>query len=374
MKKDTTLNANFIEVKYLTELVNCNSFDTTNNNDIVNYLVKAFNNFSKEIKLLKNNDNPNLNNVIVGVNTELKNVNNAILLSAHIDTVMPSNNNKRAYVKNGKLFGLGSCDMKAFIANILTLKSYLITYERPLILCFTADEETKLKGVNEVISFLKENNINADFVLIGEPTNYKFAVGNKGCFEYQINVQGVSCHSSNPKLGKNAIYIAMKLVNYIKKLNNKNCKKGITLNVGTIAGGQMVNKVPESCTFHFDLRVFNLKSSENMMKKIENKVNDLKNKFNTEISVKNLLFIPPFARKISKITSAIYHNLPLEQFIMKGGTEAGYYQMQHIEPLIFGCGALEFAHNKEEHIEISKLVNYTEDLKLILNTIKNIYN
>ena len=74
----------------------------------------------------------------------------------------------------------------------------------------------------------------------------------KSCYEYQIDIKGKSCHSSNPNNGINAIYIAANIISLIENLNLK--YPSTTLNCGVINGGEKVNIVPNSARLKFDIR------------------------------------------------------------------------------------------------------------------------
>jgi acetylornithine deacetylase len=111
------------ELDYLKKLVSIKSFDIYENREIIEYLYKEFSKYAEEIIVLKN-DNNDKRNLLISLNVDLKNISNAVVLSGHIDTV-PANekeyitNPYQPVVKNGKLYGLGSIDMKSFFACIL---------------------------------------------------------------------------------------------------------------------------------------------------------------------------------------------------------------------------------------------------------------
>ena len=104
------------------ELVNIKSFDMKDNRQIIDYLTEKFQPYCKEILKIKI-PNTNLYNLLIGVNTNLKDT-KAIILSGHIDTV-PANeklyntNPYEATLIGDKLYGLGIIDMKCFFASIL---------------------------------------------------------------------------------------------------------------------------------------------------------------------------------------------------------------------------------------------------------------
>ncbi|MCI6860377.1 MAG: hypothetical protein MR862_04410, partial [Clostridia bacterium] len=71
--------------EYIKNLINIKSFDLFENENIINYLINKFSKFSKEIIKIKNEKNDKYN-LLIGLNNELKNVPDAIVLAGHIDT------------------------------------------------------------------------------------------------------------------------------------------------------------------------------------------------------------------------------------------------------------------------------------------------
>lgn len=356
-------------VEILSNLINIPSYDITNNKELTDYLTNLLKDKVVEIKLIPCEGNILKNSMIIGVNTTLKNIENAVILSAHLDTVTQQVF-KTAKVDEDKLYGLGSCDMKAFIANILYNLDYLKNYPLPVILCFTADEETKLRAIEEVVEFIKENNISAKFALLGEPTNLNLVVANKGCMEYKVTIKGKPAHSSNPSLGINAIKISTALINLVTKLNNRYFKKGISLNVGKIEGGKQVNIVPDVCDVYFDLRLKNMQQKDMILNKINNLLIKLEKQYKTSITFEEILFIPPNARSNSKLIQDIITKLNLTVEEANYGTEAGYYNLLGITSLVFGAGDIAQAHSENEFVYISNLEKFNDYLIQLLEIIK----
>lgn len=353
----------------LTELINCNSFNTESNLPIVQKLEQMFNGNCTEIKRIQNLGNPNKFSLLIGINTPLCDVNNAIVLAGHMDTVLPSKGNEHATTVGGKIYGLGACDMKAFFASIISILPFLRQYSRPVIVAITADEETKLQGVREVLQCFKFCNIHAAFAVIGEPTSSNFAVANKGCYEYELIVKGHSCHSSQPQNGINAISIAAKVIVLLEKINKQGMLLGYSCNVGVISGGKVANQVPDLCSLRFDLRVMSHEQAKMALRKINAKIKALKQKYQADIKLNLLLQIPPFEQTDTAFKKAILHDMPRQTFVFSGGSEAGFYQQAGADAIIYGCGDLAVAHSHEEHVCTSELLAYASGLVQLLQSI-----
>ena len=133
-----------MNINKIQELVNIKSFSLQENQEIIDYLIKEFKPYSKEIIKVKNIDN-NKYNLIIGLNTEVKNT-KALILSGHIDTVVAdeqayNTNPYQATLINDKLYGLGVIDMKSFFACILNNIELLSKQDYPIIIVITSDEE-----------------------------------------------------------------------------------------------------------------------------------------------------------------------------------------------------------------------------------------
>lgn len=128
--------------------------------------------------------------------------------------------------------------------------------------------------------------------IIGEPTNSKICCLSKSCFEYEVNIIGKSCHSSNPKLGVNANYIGARIILYIEKLCYKFKDTTITSNI--INGGEKVNIVSNNCKLDFDIRTKKVKYIAKIVKKIQKYAKKLeKMYFGAKITfVKKLSILP----------------------------------------------------------------------------------
>ena len=128
------------------DLVGIKSFCEEENREIVEYLISKFEKSCKQIIKIKAPITEK-NNLIIGVNTLLKNLDNAIILNGHMDTVVANEEEYltspyEARIEGGKVYGLGIIDMKCFFASIIDNLDSLAKIKSPLVVCITCDEET----------------------------------------------------------------------------------------------------------------------------------------------------------------------------------------------------------------------------------------
>jgi len=173
--------------------------------------------------------------------------------SGHLDTVPGKGweaNPLEVREEDGKLYGLGVCDMKGPIACML--EALVSNHYTPGGIVLTHNEEPGLYGAREIVEICGNehhelnNYLNHMKLIIGEPTGMKIGYTHKGVQDFVINIIGRSCHGSTPELGLNAIYAASRIALELEKLNNGTLKNtGSTVNVGTFRGGQALNVVAQ---------------------------------------------------------------------------------------------------------------------------------
>ena len=356
-------------MKYLKELVSIKSYDTKENKEIVAYLEKEFSKCATEILKVKNTIN-NKENLLVGLNCNLKNLANAIVLSGHIDTVVADEksyltNPYQAVEKDGKIYGLGSIDMKSFFAVILNKAEELKKLNKPVVIAITSDEETDFEGVFQLTTKMKELGIVPKLSIIGEPTSSNICSESNSCFEYEIDITGKSCHSSNPNNGVNANYILAKLLNVVEKLNGK--LMGTTISSNVVSGGEKVNIISDNAKMVFDIRTNSLQKCDELISIISKNIKKLEKKYKgSKIVLENQMKILPLEYKNPKLIETLCKKFNIENNKFIGGCEAGYYQQLGGDAFVFGVGDLALAHKPNEFASISEFEKYQDLLVSVL--------
>ena len=190
-----------------------------------------------------------------------------LVLSGHTDTVpyddaLWSTDPFRATEKDHRLYGLGSTDMKSFLALAIAVAEEIPAnqLQAPLYLIATADEESSMSGAKALVAAA---DIGARHAVIGEPTGLKPVRMHKGVMMEGIRVIGRSGHSSNPALGRNALegmcQVMSELLEFRTELQQqyRNPLFSVpvpTLNLGHIHGGDNPNRICGQCDLSIDLR------------------------------------------------------------------------------------------------------------------------
>lgn len=195
-----------------------------------------------------------------------------LLLNTHLDTVgpgLPENWTETggdpfaATVKDGKIYGLGSADVKLdFLCKLHAVEKFREKkLKMPIYLVGTCGEELGMFGAKYLI---KSMALNPKYVVVGEPSELKVVYAHKclSLFRVTIGYQqverdargynrridfhcfGKSAHSSYPHMGINAIYNAF---DFLKRANDA----GFDMRFTHFDGGETVNKVPDRASIQF---------------------------------------------------------------------------------------------------------------------------
>lgn len=191
-----------------------------------------------------------------------------LLLNSHHDTVKPAQaytiNPFEAKIEDGKLFGLGSNDAGASVVALMSV--FLNFYEKSdlkfnLLIALTAEEENSgKKGMRSLLEYLPK----FDFALVGEPTEMKMAIAEKGLLVIDGTANGVAGHAAHYS-GENALYQALDDIEWIRNYQFPKVSEllgKVKMTVTQIEAGTQHNVVPSVCHFVIDIRVNEMYSNQ----------------------------------------------------------------------------------------------------------------
>lgn len=293
-----------------------------------------------------------------------------LILSGHTDTV-PCNEEHwnsdpfKMNERDNRLFGLGSCDMKSFIALAISASQAFTTdqYKKPLTIIATADEETTMSGARLLA---KNGNRLGKYCVIGEPTDMRPVREHKGIIMESVRFIGSSGHSSNPDLGNNAMeamhdFIG-RLMLYRKNLKHRHNNPAFeisypTLNLGHIHGGDNANRICGECELHIDFRFLPGMKLEDMRYQIREIAQSVAIKRELNVDFEALFMGIPAMQTDSSSEINQYLEL-LSQH--KGqsvafGTEAPFYNDMGCETVVFGPGSINQAHQPDEFLPVEQI-------------------
>ena len=194
-----------------------------------------------------------------------------IVLMGHRDTVFPKGEPERRpfTIEGNRAYGPGVADMKAgIVMNMFVLAAFAKFggAPGPLVGLFTGDEEI---GSPEGRRVIEAEARGARVVFNSEPgrPSGNVVTGRKGGVFSVVDIEGKAAHSGgNFEAGISAIGEAAHKIVAIHALTD--LKRGITLNVGLVSGGQSVNTVAPACQFQIDLRYVEKPDRDEVMAKI----------------------------------------------------------------------------------------------------------
>lgn len=202
-----------------------------------------------------------------------------VLLNSHIDTVKPVDgwtyDPFGASLEDGKLIGLGSNDAGAPLVSLLATFAYFFPKENlPFNLIFAATAEEESSGVNGMAQLVKLLQ-RVDFAIVGEPTQMKLAVAEKGLLVIDCMVKGKAGHAARNE-GINSIYLAIDEINKIRNYKFERISSllgEVKMTVTLIEAGFQHNVVPDSCKFVIDVRTNECYSNDEVIETISGLLN-----------------------------------------------------------------------------------------------------
>ena len=375
-------------IKILKDLISFKTISGENNSSLINYCENILSKSGATSFKVFDVDKKRVN-LFATLKAKKSNGKEPIILSGHTDVVPVSKGWSTdpfvAEIKNDKLYGRGSCDMKGFLACSLAFADIFSksNLSRDIHFSLTFDEETACVGAPLLIKELKKRKITNGICIVGEPTKMKIIDSHKACYEYTTFFEGLAGHSSKPDEGVNAAEYASRYVNKLMSLRNdlKNREPDnsiftppySTLSIGGIFGGIAHNVIADKCHVNWETRPVNKQDGIFLNNEIDNYANELltemKKKYpNASIRKKIIGEIIGFDRiqdsKACEFVSSITGDNKRE--VVSFGTEAGLFQEIGISTVVCGPGSIEQAHTIDEFIElneIKKCLSFLEGVK-----------
>ena len=362
----------------LAELVAINSVSANTNTEITKYLEARCQSlgFDTEQFTYKNDlglDKINL--VALAGDSFSKDLKIELALVGHTDTVPFDPNWSEATTvveRDGKLFGRGACDTKAFIAAALTAVTQvdLKQLARPLALIFTADEEIGLLGAKHLAQLQP---FRVRYSIIGEPTSLQPIRAGKGYSLAEVIVRGREAHSAYPALGASAVFRAARLVNRLEAISERlkiDIHDGFdppftTLNVGMVHGGTAKNVIAGECRFTLEWRPVPTQKPTLVLDLLQDAIEDEKRSdpdFDCEVkSDRNDSGFDTSSN--SALVTFLESATGKRSGSVAFGTEGAQMTRLGSEAVVMGPGDIREAHRTGEFVPITELQRCTEILK-----------
>lgn len=302
-----------------------------------------------------------------------------IVLSGHTDVVpvdgQPWESDPFTLTeRDGRLYGRGTCDMKAFLALALAFAPRFAAARlaRPVHFAFSHDEEVGCLGAPAMISDIVASGAAPAGVWVGEPSNWQVIRQHKGIADYEVVVMGKEAHSSLPEAGVSAIHEALPLMESLLDIARQApmadpetfpAEPGrTTITIGQIEGGTAVNILARECSFIFDVRcvpgVLPQRVLEPFFDLVEERRSAIRARApEADIVVTELCNAPPLEATADNPVERLARAITGDNAdrAVAYATEAGQFHRAGCPAVICGPGSIQQAHQPNEYLEVSQL-------------------
>jgi acetylornithine deacetylase/succinyl-diaminopimelate desuccinylase family protein/diaminopropionate ammonia-lyase family len=227
----------------------------------------------------------------------------SLMLNGHIDTVTIAGYDGdplEGNIKDGRLYGRGSADMKSGVAAYLGALAELKKHSLlgTIIFAGVADEEDLSIGTEQLL----QAGWRADGALISEPSNLEIVYGHKGFVWFEVDINGLAAHGSRPDLGIDSIskagHFLVELDRYALQLQSgpKHPKLGYpSVHASMIKGGEETASYPAKCTITIERRTVAGETDDIVTKELESILKTLANSVpNFKYSLRRTFSRSPF--------------------------------------------------------------------------------
>jgi acetylornithine deacetylase len=346
----------------------------TSNQPVINCLANWLNDLGFQTEIVTNSDSPNSNNPKVNLIASIGKGDDGLVLSGHTDTVNFDQTGwntdpYKATQIDEKIFGLGTADMKSFLAIAIEAAKEFTNEDlkQRLTIIATADEESTMQGAKTLAQTLETKGQKlGKYCIIGEPTDLTPIHQHKGVMMEAIKIHGQAGHSSDPSLGNNALEGMRVVLNELEQFKQELANKYInhdfvvpipTLNLGHIHGGDNPNRICGDCELHIDLRPLPGMQIDTLREELYERVTKITEPLGLRVEFEALFDgVPAFETdensKIIQLTKQLSNKKPTT---VAFGTEGPYFNAMGMETVVLGPGSIDQAHQQNEFLSLDSI-------------------
>lgn len=301
----------------------------------------------------------------------------SLMFNGHIDVVGTDGYEGDPFdpkVKDGRLYGRGSSDMKSGVAAMMTAFARLkdVKLKGDVILTCVADEEHASIGTQAIL----DAGIRADAAIVCEPVGFEIVTAHKGFIWFDVEFTGRAAHGSRPDKGVDAIVKAGKFLNALSDYADQLASKTPHLRLGSpsvhaslISGGNELSTYPSECKLSLERRTIPGETIEFVMSEIQAIIDKISRKdpeFKATLSigiVRNPYECDPDANIISILskTASVFTGSKVAIGKMGGWTDCALLADAGIEAVLFGPEG-RGGHSKTESVSMQSVDDLSEIL------------
>ncbi|MCG6954680.1 MAG: ArgE/DapE family deacylase [Gemmatimonadetes bacterium] len=294
-----------------------------------------------------------------------------LLLNGHMDTVGVEGMTVEPFaasMSQGRIWGRGSCDMKAGVAALMAAAARLAQIgPRPdLVVVLTADEEHASLGMDALV----RSGLRADLAVVCEPTGLAVMPAHKGFAWIEARFRGVAAHGSRPELGVDAIRHAALFVSaldgYGEELKRRPPHPLLrwgSLHAGTIHGGTAESVYPEECQLRVERRTLPGEAPETVLEEFQrvlDEVASLEPKMDAELDMtlhRPGTEVDGDSRLVQGLLQASdLHGVEPRVEGMSAWVDAAFLNEAGIPAVCYGPGDIAQAHTADEWVNAGEIV------------------
>jgi len=284
-----------------------------------------------------------------------------VVLGGHIDTV-PAADNLPARLVDGRLSGLGSCDMKGGVAVALKLAATVPEPVRDVTYFFYESEEIedRFNGLRRLVETRPEL-LAGDFAVLMEPSGAGVEAGCQGTLRAEVRTVGRRAHSARSWLGTNAIHAAGEVLDRLRAyVPREPAVDGLRyhegLNAVYVAGGVAGNVIPDECTVTVNYRF----APDRSPTEAETHVREVFEGFDVTVTDVAAGALPGLGHPAAQAFVAAVGGETRPKF---GWTDVARFSALGIPAVNYGPGDPSLAHTREEFVEVGQLLHCEERLR-----------
>ena len=281
----------------------------------------------------------------------------ARLINAHLDTVPPNAGWTRdpwtPSIKDGRIYGLGSCDIKGAIA--ATLVALERTPPKNVAVLFSGDEEHGTACVAHFLASPRARGVT--HAIVCEPTGRRAGIAHRGMWAYRARLRGPGGHSSKAdhvarpiaKLARLAVALDDLAIARINE--GLADMKGLCMNIAALPGGIAFNVIPAEAELVFSLRPWPGFDRAAWDAWLREKIAAIDPAIELTLEVDHAPFACADASSVKRMVEGHVTSFGSLDF----WTEAALYQAAGIHSIVVGPGDIAQAHSPDEFVTTDDL-------------------
>ena len=356
---------------------------------IMKFLEKKLKSIGFKTKILefKDRNSKPVKNIYARIGTKSPN----FCYAGHVDVVPPGNIKNwsshpfKPTIKNGRLIGRGSSDMKTSVASFIAAVNEFVNKKKKfngsISLLITGDEEgVAINGTKKVVEYLIKKKEKINFCLVGEPTNPSqmgemIKIGRRGSITGYLNIFGKMGHVAYNHKAINPSTCIIDILKSLKKIKLDSGSKNFqasNLEITKISiNNDADNVIPGDAKATFNIRFNDKHNSTSLKKKLNFLIKKICKKYKCKFKIKYMISGESFITKPNKITfmikKIIKKNTRVNTKLSTSGGTSDARFIRKISPCLeFGMVGASM-HQVNENIKIKDLKTLTKIHREILD-------